>query len=136
MAYIIKNINPLDLEPSKGIGINIPFNGSTGLNITYNTKDSIRANLLNFLLTSNRERIMNPNFGSDIQNSIFEQINSNNLENIENIIYTYMKNNFPDVKLEELNITGYEDNNSINIYFKYSIINTNIEDELQLNFNK
>ena len=136
MAYIIKNINPLDLEPSKGIGLGIPFNGSTGLNITYNTKDSIRANLLNFLLTSTRERIMNPNFGSDIQNSIFEQINNKNLEDIENIIYTYIKNNFPDIKLEELNITGYEDNNSINIYFKYSIINTNIEDELQLNFNK
>ena len=132
MNYIIKNINPLDLEPSKGIGINLPFNGNTGLNITYNTKDSIRANILNFLLTGNRERIMNPNFGSDIKNSIFEQINKGNLEQIENIIYNYIKLNFPNVKLEELSING--ENNSVNIYFKYSIINTNIEDELQLNF--
>jgi hypothetical protein len=50
MAYNIININPLDLQPSKGIGIKLPFDGSTGLNITYTTKDATRSNILNFLL--------------------------------------------------------------------------------------
>jgi len=132
MNYIVQNINPLDLQPSKGIGINIPFDGATGLNITYNTKESIRANLLNFLLTGTRERIMNPNFGSGIRNQIFEQMNNNTLENIENIIYSYIKNYFPNIKLEELSITP--DNNTITIYFRYSVINTNITDDIQLTF--
>lgn len=133
MTYIIKNIHPLDLQPSKGIGINIPFDGPTGLNITYNTKDAIRANLLNFLLTGNRERIMNPNFGTNIRNQIFEQISQGNFSNIENIIYSYIRNNFPQIKLNEINITSQD--NTINIYFSYSIINTNIEDSILLNFN-
>ena len=134
MDYIIKNIHPLDLQPSKGIGINIPFNGSTGLNITYETKESIRTNLLNFLLTSTRERIMNPNFGTNIRNQIFENISTNNMKNIEDIIFHYVKDNFPSIKLEQIIITP--NNHTIDIYFKYSIINTNITDDIQLNFNK
>jgi len=134
MSYIIKNINPLDLQPSKGIGINIPFDGPTGLNITYNTKDAIRANLLNFLLTGTRERILKPNFGSSIRNQIFEQISSNTLSNIESIIYDYIKNNFPNIILDELNIDTKE--NALLIYFKYSVINTNITDDIQLTFNR
>ena len=51
MAYNIININPLDLSPSKGVGIKLPFDGTTGLNITYTTKESTKSNLLNFFLT-------------------------------------------------------------------------------------
>ena len=48
MNYNVININPLDLQPSKGIGIQVPFNGTTGLNITYTTKDATKSNILNF----------------------------------------------------------------------------------------
>jgi phage baseplate assembly protein W len=134
MTYIIQNINPLDLQPSKGIGINIPFNGPTGLNTTYQTKDSIRANLLNFLLTGTRERIMNPNFGSSIRNQIFEQITTGNIQNIKDIIFSYIQNNFSNIKIKELSIIP--ENNIISINFNYSIINTNIVDDIQLNFER
>jgi phage baseplate assembly protein W len=134
MNYVVQNISPLDLSPSKGIGIKIPFDGSTGLNITYNTKDSIRINLLNFLLTGTRERILNPNMGSSIRNQIFEQITENNLDKVESLIENYITNYFPNIKLEELKISSIE--NIINIYFRYSVINTNINDEVSLNFNK
>ena len=133
MSYLIQHINKNDLNPSKGIGINLPFNGNTGLNITYNTKDSIRANLLNFLLTGTRERILNPNMGSGIRDQIFEQINQQSLENIQNIINTNINIYFPQILLKELNITPIE--NTIQIFFKYSIKNTNIEDDIQINFN-
>ena len=132
MNYIIKNNNPLDLLPSKGIGIKIPFDGSTGINITYNTKDSTRINLLNFLLTGTRERIMNPNFGSPIRNQIFEQITNNSIKNIEDILYNYIKTYFPQIKLNKQEISS--EDNSIYIYLEYEIINTNINDNIQLTF--
>ena len=66
MAYILKNIDVLDLKPSTGIGIAVPFNGSTGINTTYTTQDTIKSNLLNFILTGKRERVMNPGFGSGL----------------------------------------------------------------------
>jgi hypothetical protein len=73
MAYIVSNVDVLDLKPSTGVGIDLPFNGPTGINTTYTTKDAVKANLLNFILTGKRERVMNPTFGSGVRDLIFEQ---------------------------------------------------------------
>lgn len=133
MTYIIKNINPLDVTPSKGVGVSIPFDGPTGLNITFTSKDAIRSNLLNFLLTGTRERILNPNFGSGLRNQIFEIINNGTMDDMRDMIYSYITNNFPVVKIEKLIITPEE--HTITVYFSYSVINTNITDDISLNFN-
>jgi phage baseplate assembly protein W len=135
MTYNIININPLDLQPSKGVGIKIPFDGSIGLNITYTTKEATKSNILNFLLTGKRERIMNPNFGAGIREQLFEQITSNNIENIEDIIKFGLNDYFPQVQLNNLTVNSFPDQNVIQIYFSYSIRNTNIQDEIIINFN-
>ena len=31
MAYIVKNVDVLDLKPSTGVGISVPFDGATGI---------------------------------------------------------------------------------------------------------
>jgi phage baseplate assembly protein W len=133
MTYIIRNINPLDVITSQGIGISIPFDGPTGLNTTYTSKDAIRTNLLNFLLTGSRERILNPNFGSGLRNQIFEIISTGTMDDMKEMIYDYVHNNFPIVRIEELIITPEE--HTITVYFKYSVLNTNITDDISLNFN-
>ena len=74
MAYIVRNVDILDLKPSTGVGISLPFNGPTGINTTFTTKDAVKSNLLNFILTGKRERIFNPNFGSGIRDVIFQPI--------------------------------------------------------------
>jgi phage baseplate assembly protein W len=135
MAYNIINISPLDLQPSRGVGIKIPFDGPTGLNITYTTKDAIKSNILNFFLTGKRERIMNPNFGAGIREQLFEQITNNTVENIEDIIAFGLNDYFPQVQLTNLNVSATPDQNIIQIYFSYSIKNTNIQDEIIINFN-
>lgn len=135
MAYNIVNINPLDLQPSKGVGIKVPFDGPTGLNITYTTKEATKSNILNFLLTGKRERIMNPNLGAGIREQLFEQITSNTIENIEDIITFGLNDYFPQIKLNNLTVNSSPDQNLIQIYFSYSIKNTNIQDEIVINFN-
>ena len=135
MAYNIVNINPLDLQPSKGVGIKIPFDNSTGLNTTYTTKDAIKSNILNFFLTGKRERIMSPNFGAGIREQLFEQITNNTVENLEDIITFGLSDYFPQIQLINLNINTSPDQNLIQIYFSYSIRNTNIQDEITINFN-
>lgn len=135
MAYNIININPLDLQPSKGVGIKVPFDGPTGLNITYTTKEATKSNILNFLLTGKRERIMNPNLGAGIREQLFEQITSNTIENIEDIITFGLNDYFPQIKLNNLTVNSTPDQNLIQIYFSYSIKNTNIQDEIVINFN-
>lgn len=135
MAYSIVHINPLDLQPSKGVGIQLPFNGPTGLNITYTTKDSIKSNILNFFLTGKRERIMNPNFGAGIREQLFEQITQGTVQNIEDIVKFGLSDYFPQVKVNQLTVSSSPDRNLIQVYFSYSILNTNIQDEIAINFN-
>ena len=135
MAYIVRYVDVLDLKPSTGVGIGLPFNGPTGINSTYTTKDAIKANLLNFILTGKRERVMNPGFGSGIRDVIFEQITDERIDQIENLIYGGVELYFPQVKINDLTIDLSPDTKTITIYLKYSVINTNIEDELQININ-
>ena len=135
MAYIVRNVDILDLKPSTGVGIDLPFNGSTGINTTYTTKDAIKANLLNFILTGKRERIMNPSFGSGIRDVIFEQVTDERIDQIENLIYGGVELYFPQVRIDSLTIDLSPESQTITIYLKYAVINTNIEDELQININ-
>jgi phage baseplate assembly protein W len=135
MAYNIVHINPLDLSPSKGVGIQVPFNGPTGLNITYTTKDATKSNIFNFFLTGQKERIMNPTFGSGIREQIFEQITQGTVQNIENIIKFGLNDYFPQIKVNNLSVKTSPDQNLIQVYFSYSINNTNIQDEILINFN-
>ena len=135
MAYITRNVDILDLQPSVGVGISIPFNGATGINTTYTTQDAIKSNLLNFLLTGKRERIMNPGFGSGLRGVIFEQVTEDTSAVIEDLIRGGIEAFFPQVIIESLDIVLTPNTGTINIYLKYTIINTNIEDELQLNLN-
>jgi len=135
MAYNVININPLDLQPSKGVGIKVPFDGPTGLNITYTTKDAVKSNILNFFLTGKRERLMNPNMGAGIREQLFEQITNNTAENLEDIIKFGLGDYFPQIQLNDLNVNASPDQNLIQIYFSYSIKNTNMQDEITINFN-
>jgi uncharacterized protein len=123
----------LDLKPSTGVGIDLPFNGPTGINTTYTTKDAVKANLLNFILTGKRERVMNPTFGSGVRDLIFEQQTDELTDQIEDLIIGGVEVYFPQVQINTLNVVQSPDSYTVTIYLNYSVINTNIQDELQIN---
>jgi len=123
-----------DLFPNRGIGLGIPFNGNTGINSTYLTKDAVRANLLNFFLTARRERVFNPSFGSGLRNLLFEPLTDNNRASIRSFIEEGVETYFPQVEIEDITVGFREDDNQALINFKYSLRNTNITDELTITF--
>jgi len=133
MAFEVKKINPLDLQPRKAVGINLPFTGKAVFNSTYQTKDATRVNLINFLLTNKGERYLNPTFGSNIRLMLFENINQDTLDEIEDIISEDISTYFPKVNPTTLKITSSPDTNTVRFYLKYKIIESNIEDELLIN---
>jgi hypothetical protein len=67
MATLINQKYPLDLEARKAIGYGFPLNGNAVFKPTYQTRDQIKANLINYLLTNKKERVFNPNFGADLR---------------------------------------------------------------------
>jgi phage baseplate assembly protein W len=135
MAYIVRNVDILDLQPSTGVGISLPFNGPTGINTTYTTKDALKTNLLNFILTGKRERIFNPGFGSGVRDLLFEPITEDLTDQIENLIVGGISAYFPQVQVNDLRVDLSSNNLTVSIYLNYSVINTNITDELQININ-
>ena len=104
MAFNPQQIFPIDLNPNKAVGVNLPFNGPAVFKSNYLTKDAIKNNLINFFLTNPGERYMNPSFGAGLRNFIFEQIVENNLDGLKENIEFQLQNYFPNVNINELNI--------------------------------
>jgi len=134
MAFGAKQIFPNDLKPRTAIGVDLPFNGAGVFVLNYTTKDAIKNNLINYFLTNPGERPANPNFGAGLRRYIFTQIESNNLDFIQEDIQQKLASNFPNITVDSVEVLGQEDYNTINIIIKYSIANTGINDELQLTF--
>jgi phage baseplate assembly protein W len=133
MAYRISNIDPINLQSKTAVGISLPFNGPTGFNSTYTTTEQIKSNLINYLLTRKGERLFRPTFGANLRNFIFEQISNNNINDLQDILTSKIESNFSKIKIKQLVITPDTDNNIINIFFSYNIINTSIKDNISIN---
>ena len=134
MAFGARQIFPNDLRPRVAIGVNLPFNGNGVFVPNYQTKDAIKSNLINYFLTNPGERPANPTFGAGLREYIFTQIESDNLDFIKEDIQNKIGINFPNVAVESVEVLAQEDYNTINVVIKYSVINTDINDELQLTF--
>ena len=134
MAFGAKKIFPLDTKPSVGVGIGLPFNAPGVFRTTYTTQESIKYNLINFFLTNQPERYLNPLFGGNLRKFVFEQITEKNLSVLQQTIQTQLSSYFPNVIVEKLEIIPSEDYNTVEVDLYYSIQNTGINDNIQVTF--
>jgi phage baseplate assembly protein W len=132
MAYNARKISPLDLRPSTGIGVKIPFSALNVFDTVYSTKDQTKYNLINFLLTDPRERPFNPNFGAGLRSFLFEQLGTNTSEDLQTMLISQIESNFPNVNIVNLTVTSDVNTGAINIEFSYNIRNTKESDEVLL----
>lgn len=132
MAYGLKKISPLDLKPSTAIGVALPFSAENVFTSVYTTKDQLKYNIINFLLTDPRERPFNPLFGAGLRARLFEQIDTDSFESLKQSIRTQVEANFPQIEIVTLNIVGNPDYNSINIKFSYRLLRSNENDTVIL----
>jgi hypothetical protein len=130
MAYNQQILSPLDLKRSTGIGVKIPFENESAFTTVYSTKEQTKYNLINFMLTDNRERVFNPNFGLGLRSRLFEQITMETENDIELYIRTKIEDYFQTVEIIDLRVEGSRDRNSINIYFSYRLKNINENDSV------
>lgn len=133
MPIRVQKIDPLDLRPSVGVGVNLPFTGDAVFNTTYTTSDATKANLINYFLTNKGERYLNPNFGSDIRLLLFENLTQEKVDNLKLTISRELELFFPRVVPKIFEITGAPDLNSFRVYLRYELRSTNIEDEILIN---
>lgn len=134
MAFGIKKIDPLDLQPRKAIGVKIPFSSKSVFESTYQTKDAIKTNLINYLLTGQGERYFEPTFGTPLRNLLFENISQNTVEETKAVIRQGVGLYFPRVNITQMDVEANPDTNTIMVSFTYKLQDTNIEDEIVINF--
>jgi len=134
MAFETKKINPLDLQPRKAVGVALPFSGKAVFNSTFETKEAIKANLVNYILTGKGEKYHNPSFGSGIRNLLFENINRDNLTDLEFLVRDAIERYFPKLEILNINLQGAPDSNLISFTLNFRLVDTQIEDEITINF--
>lgn len=134
MAFEIKKIDPLDLQPRKAIGVKLPFSGRAVFNSTYQSKDAIKTNLINYFLTARGERFLNPTFGNSLRNSLFENMTEESVKAIDALIRKDLELYFPRVIPVNISTIGIPDSNTVQFSLEYRVSETNIEDEVIINF--
>tara|TARA_R100001443_G_scaffold116029_1_gene135340 strand:+ start:1978 stop:2385 length:408 start_codon:yes stop_codon:yes gene_type:complete len=134
MAFGAQKIYPIDFNKSAAVGVDIPFNAPGVFRLNYTTAAATKNNLINYFLTNPGERPLNPSFGGGLRAFIFEQITRGNLDFLKEKISEDLVNFFPNVDVGELEIFQKEDNNEITVSLTYSVLNTNINDTLQIDF--
>tara|TARA_R100000908_G_C3695717_1_gene108234 strand:+ start:300 stop:713 length:414 start_codon:yes stop_codon:yes gene_type:complete len=81
----------------------------------------VKSNIKNLLLTSKGERVFQPDFGCDLRDLLFEQINSETLDGVDNSIRIALDTWLPYVNINDLIIVQDESNpNEITITLEYS----------------
>ena len=124
MAYRIPNKIPIDLDRRKAVGVSLPFNGSGVFNSTYTTRDQIKSNIINYILTNPGERVFDPNFGFGLIRYIFNNLEPINIKNLEDDLAQSLENTFPNITVNNVTLTPIYEQNAINIQIVYSILNS------------
>ena len=132
MAQVIANKQPIDSNPRKAVGFGFPLDGDAVFIPTYTTRDQIKANLVNFLLTNTGERVFNPNFGADLRNLLFQNVEDNTSNELRAIIQSDINNYFPQVEIKQIQFDNQPDLNQINFTLTYTVGNFGITDDITI----
>ena len=141
--------NPLDFEPDVAIGLGLPlvhpnsgdfvspvtasFEGGDSevgtakhkggvFNSTYTTKEQVKANIKNLVLTNPGERFYHPNFGVGAQDVLFENVNKELLKRLGKRIESQVALWLPYVTIKDIQINADRvDQNELTIKIDYVI---------------
>jgi len=127
-------VNPLDLQKNISIGVSLPFNGPGVFKKTYSTKEQIKSNLINLLLTDNGERIMNPNFGTNLKRFLFEGITNNNIETLKDNILSSILTYIYEITVTNIILVPNTDNNLVSLTIEYYLNISQTPDQITVQF--
>ena len=132
-------INPIDLPQNDkvAVGVTFPFDGPAVFNSSYTTKEQVKSNLINLMLTSPGERLMNPNFGIGIRDLIFENVIDQ--ESLRNRIIDSALEYIPEVEILNVNVQRVSETTSPEVHqlrltIGYALVANDQQDAIQLNF--
>jgi|TARA_R110000803_G_scaffold65510_2_gene126661 phage baseplate assembly protein W len=132
-------INPIDLPQNDrvAIGVTLPFNGPGVFNSSYATKDQVKSNLINLLLTDPGERLMEPNFGVGVRSLLFEQYVDK--ENLKTKMIDQASIYIPEIEISDIfikreNPETTPELHTLQISIYYKLLSDRSIDAIEINF--
>ena len=117
------SVREIDRNDDVFVGIEFPLdhNLSGFFRQSKTIPQQVKSNIKNLLLTSKGERVFQPDFGCDLRDLLFEQINSETLDGVDTSIRIALDTWLPYVNINDLIIVQSESNpNEITISLEYS----------------
>lgn len=107
------------------IGITLPIQiGNTAFNQSFKTVDQAKSNIKNLLLTKRYERLMQPQFGSGLQELLFEMNDDDFADKLESTIVDAMATWLPYITVENIDINQsneLKNSNSVEISISFRV---------------
>ena len=128
----IKRINPLDFNNNARIGVAFPLNDVNMTAGTLTTKEQLKANFLNLLLTVPGERLNHPTYGIGLKGQLFE--NSIDEITLQENINGQLAFWIPEIKVTESSLRRDIDQYRVSLTLTYSISLNETEDSIQINY--
>jgi len=127
-----KRINPLDLNNNARIGVAFPLNDVNMTSGTLTTKEQLKANFLNLLLTVPGERLNHPTYGIGLKGQLFENsIDEVTLqENINGQLIFWI----PEIVITNISLKQDIDQYRVSLTLTYLVTLDETEDSIQINY--
>jgi phage baseplate assembly protein W len=108
-------------------GITLPIQiGNTAFNQSFTSFEQIKSNIKNVLLTKRFERVMNPDFGSGLQELLFQQNTEILTSDIEDVIRESVDRWLPYVTIESVDVNStneLKDLNRLDVSISFRVSN-------------
>ena len=119
-----------DLDPDVLIGLQLPLGTHQNgvFKQTQTLLEQTKSNIKNLLLTRRGERLGNPTFGTNLLSLVFEPINDDPQNSIEEEIRGSIAEFLPAVKVRSVNFSNNENTLSPTIVFSIDTDTTTVED--------
>ena len=109
-----------------------PFktNDTKGFENYSSTKETVQFHIKNLFLTNPGERISLPQYGVGVRRYLFENITQGLLNNLEAVILSQISTYMPYIRVEQIAIDDFPEENKISISLRYTILETAEKDVL------
>lgn len=120
-----------------GIGITLPITRGTGgyFAQSFDIITAIKSNVINLIMTRKGERPMEPTFGCDIQNFVFEQMGDTFNSAVDNAVRSSMTTWMPFLNVISVDVATDNDHNLTTVIVNFSLkSNVNVTDTITVVF--
>jgi phage baseplate assembly protein W len=137
----IYRYQPINLFPDRTIGIKLPFNraaagrtntsaydssasnGGTLFNMSKTTEEQSTSNLINLVMTEVGERYMQPEFGTTLRHTLFEQNTEDLVSAVDDSLRSAIERWVPYIELVDLDISRNIDRHIFSVKIIYRVTN-------------